>query len=191
MDYAFRLHVLKNLDLPAGHIYVEIKSPTGSTFYELNSNREFVGPPTLLLTENPWTGTAPVTPQNSHGRVSKTQDPLEFLPDLAGNKHIASQYVAITEQQYLQMQTYGDQRVSLNGGYVDYVLTRNSCVTFADAMVHAGGIQTPIANLFTAQDIVLTGDTWVWYSAPLAAVPRPGTPTPLDFITKFAAEVGF
>jgi DNA topoisomerase VI subunit B len=42
MDYAVRVYILKNTTvIPCGHAFIELKSPTGSKYYELNSNDNF------------------------------------------------------------------------------------------------------------------------------------------------------
>ena len=44
MDYSFRVHVIKNTASINGHVFIEIKSPDGSKYYELNTNPTFSAP---------------------------------------------------------------------------------------------------------------------------------------------------
>jgi len=46
MGYSFSVHIIGSTDKSPGHSFIELKSPTGSVFYELNANEPFIGPRT-------------------------------------------------------------------------------------------------------------------------------------------------
>jgi hypothetical protein len=198
MDYFYRVHLLKNTDGFNGHAFIELGSPNGSTFYELNTNPGFIGTGLVKVLSNLKNDGGAFQPDPAHpelwdGKINRATTIGDLLTHLDGNKHVASAPVAISGFQFLDMQTYAEQRFSLNGSYTDYGLFSNSCLNFVIDVIKAGGIQTPLSSLFTSIDMLITGDTWVWYHGALISVPRPGAPgpTPLDAVTKFAAEVGF
>jgi hypothetical protein len=198
MDYYYRIHILKNGDSGNGHAFIELGSPTGTTYYELNTNPLFAGTGLTKVLSNLQDVSDQFVPAPGHpelwdGKVNSTHILQDFLSHLDGNKHVASVKMEVSELSFFQMQTYADLRALANGGLADYGLFGNSCITFVDAVLKAGGVQTPISSLFTSADMLITGDTWVWYHGLLLDVPRPGAggPTALDAITKYAAEIGF
>jgi Ca2+-binding RTX toxin-like protein len=195
MDHFFRVHIIKNTTSNNGHAFIELKSPAGSRYYELNANPDFVGPETWKLGIN---AILPTNHAYADGIIRATTSELEFLRTLDGQKHATSQYITISEDAHSLMQYYGDALASYNDGYVDYKLWSNSCITLVKAMMHAGGVDTPIYSLFTTQDILKTGQPLIWGMQDLRYVPgangflplRDGPPDPVLEDSLWSAEMG-
>jgi hypothetical protein len=191
-------YIFSKTEIRNGHAFIELGSPTGTTYYELNTNPLFAGTGILKLLSNLQDNSGAFIPAPGHpelwdGKINKTQTLSDFLAHLDGNKHVASAQMEISGFQFLDMQNYADQRMLQYGGFADYGLFGSSCITLVNDILKAGGVQTPLSSLFTSIDMLITGDTWVWYHGLLLDVPRPGAsgPTALDAITKFAGEIGF
>ena len=193
MDHSFRLHIIKNTISGNGHAYIELKSATGSRYYELNTNPDYIGPSSWKLSYN---GILPTNHAYADGLIKATVNELDFLRHLEGQKHVRSQYISIDEQSYSAMKDYGDVRATENSGYVDYRVYSNSCITFVKAMMIAGGVDIPISSLFTRQDIITTGQPLIWRTSDLRAVSngfvalRDDPPDTVLETSLWAAEMG-
>src|ERR1043166_870969 len=184
-DYSFRVHISTN-DTKNGHSFIELKGPNGSQFYELNTNPGFVGPSTWKLGPNPI---SPTIHEWADGKINTTTDVDRFLE--IARAHVASRYVDVDQASFAAMSSYANYRATTNDGYVDYKLVSDSCITFVNDVIKAGGVQISLPSLFTAQDKFMTGDTWIWRDRSLSGVPNPPDITaPLDLVGQYAADVG-
>jgi hypothetical protein len=108
------------------------------------------------------------------------------LEDIDGDRHVQSPLVEINQDQFNRMIAYGEYAVTNNGGFTDYAVLSNSCITFVRDILQFGNVTTPLSSLFTAADRATVGDVWIWYHSALDGVPNPGWP-----IRMFANEMGF
>ncbi len=68
MSYSYKVHLIKNNTSPAGHAFIELKSSSGSTFYELSTNPNFAGPATWMFGPN---GIHPTNHAYADGQINK------------------------------------------------------------------------------------------------------------------------
>src|SRR4051812_33624766 len=98
MDYAFRVHLVNKesntfLGRAVGHAFIELKSPTGITYYELNTNPQFIGGvfTTWTLQTNPILGFDNGSSKWFDGKHNATTNINDFLQDYVG--HVESPYI--------------------------------------------------------------------------------------------------
>lgn len=168
MSYQYRLHLIRNQGSPVGHAIVELRANGASTYHELNVSqayREAGGPFGFLLAGNPPPGVNSY-PYPPDGVIRSVSDRALFDTAVVERP---SGFFDISQQQHDAMLNYANSRA----GTTDYHLTLNSCITFVDGMLQAGGVSTPLAAHFNAADVEALGPALILAHPKLLSIPRP------------------